>query len=208
VRWLGGGTGAGKSAIARRLAGEHDMVVYDSDAALRDHARRSDPATDPLLHAFLAMDMDERWASRSPQVMLQTFHGFAGEGFHRIVEDLLTLPTDRLILAEGFRLLPDVVAPLLRDLHQAVWLLPTPSLRRAAFDARGFTWEIPNRTSDPERALASLLDRDALFTRQVGMAARKLGLPVLKLDIGVSLDEATERVRASFRLDEPHPATL
>jgi 2-phosphoglycerate kinase len=206
VRWLGGGTGAGKSTIARRLAGQHDMVVYDSDATLREHARRSDPATDPLLHAFLAMDMDERWANRSPEMMLRTFHGFAGEGFHRIVEDLLTLPTDRMILAEGFRLLPDFVAPLLSDRHQGVWLIPTPSLRRAAFDARGFTWEIPNRTNDPERALANLLERDALFTRQVGRVARKLGLPLLTLDIGVSVDEATERVRASFRLGEPHPA--
>ena len=37
------------------------------------------------------MDMDERWVSRSPETMLETFGWFRGEGFGLIVED-----TDRL----------------------------------------------------------------------------------------------------------------
>ena len=92
VRWIGGGSGAGKSTIAHRLADEYGLLLYSTDVALADHTRRSHPSTDPLLHEFLAMDMDERWVHRSPEVMLRTFHGFSGEGFERIVEDLLALP--------------------------------------------------------------------------------------------------------------------
>ncbi|WP_409179728.1 hypothetical protein F9C11_24675 [Amycolatopsis sp. VS8301801F10] len=33
----------------------------------------------PAPHAFLAMDMDERWARRSPAVMPETFPWFRGE---------------------------------------------------------------------------------------------------------------------------------
>jgi hypothetical protein len=36
--------------------------------------------------------------------MLETFHWFRGEGFGLIIEDLLALPPDQDVIAEGFRL--------------------------------------------------------------------------------------------------------
>ncbi len=194
VRWIGGGSGAGKSTITRLLAEEHGLRVYSSDATLRDHARRSNPVDHPLLHGFLAMDMDERWVQRSPSVMLETFHAFQGEAFEFIVEDLLAFPAEPPILAEGFRLLPRLVAPLLSRSNQAVWLVPTPEFRRAAFDARGFTWEIPGKTSSPERALVNLLVRDQLFTSEMAGEAATLQLPVIEVDVGVTVDGLVERV--------------
>jgi hypothetical protein len=92
------------------------------------------------------MDMDERWVSRSPETMLETFHWFRGEGFGLIVEDLLRLPEGSGVIAEGFRLLPRLVQPLLAVPGQAVWLCPAPGFRRAAFASRGFTAE--NRRKD------------------------------------------------------------
>jgi 2-phosphoglycerate kinase len=200
VRWIGGGSGAGKSTTARLLAGEFGFRVYDSDQTLRDHVRRSTPVDHPLMHAFLAMDMDERWLNRSPSVMLETFHAFRGEGFELIIEDLLALPSDPPILAEGFRLLPRLVAPLLSRSNQAVWLVPTPEFRRAAFDARGFTWEIPGRTSDPERALANLLTRDQLFTTQMATQAAELQLPVIEVETGMAVEDLVERVGEALAL--------
>lgn len=194
VRWIGGGTGAGKSTIARMLADEHGLRLYGSDATLGDHTRRSNPVEHPLIHAFMAMDMDERWVSRSPSEMLETFHGFQGEAFEFIIEDLLALPDDPLILAEGFRLLPRLVAPLLSRPDQAVWLVPTPELRRAAFDGRGFTWEIPQKTSDPDRALANLLVRDQLFTSELASEAVALQLTVIDVDIEMSLNQVERLV--------------
>jgi hypothetical protein len=55
------------------------------------------------------MSMDERWVNRSPETMLETFHWFRGEGFGPIVEDLLALPAEPGVVAEGFRLLPHLV---------------------------------------------------------------------------------------------------
>jgi hypothetical protein len=135
------------------------------------------------------MDMDERWAKRSPDVMLRTFPWFAGEGFDLIVEDLLALPEEVPILDEGFRLLPRVVAPLLSYPHQAVWLAPTPDFRPSAFDSRGFTWEIPRRTSKPELALSNLLIRDQLFTAELVKEATALQLRVIEVDGTGSVDE-------------------
>jgi 2-phosphoglycerate kinase len=201
VRWIGGGSGAGKSTIARELATEHGLRLYSSDATIGDHARRSNPRDHPLVHEFIAMDMDERWVHRPPSVMLETFHGFQGEGFEFILEDLLALSDDAPILAEGFRLIPRLVAPLLSRPDQAIWLVPSPEFRRAAFDARGFTWEIPGKTSDPVQALANLLERDRLFTRQIAREAAARSLLVMEVDVHRSVGVMTRLVAKALGLE-------
>ena len=59
---------------------------------MADRAAVCSRADSPFLSEFAAMDMDERWVSRSPEAMLETFHWFRGEGFGLIVDDLLRLP--------------------------------------------------------------------------------------------------------------------
>ena len=118
VYWIGGGSGAGKSTIARRIAGQRGLRVYATDDVMADHARRSTPEDSPLLHRFMAMDMDQRWVNRLPTTMADTFHWFQGEGFHMIIEDLLRLPREPRVVAEGFRLLPRLVKPLRPDVGQ------------------------------------------------------------------------------------------
>jgi hypothetical protein len=50
VYWLGGGSGAGKSTIAQRIAAEHEMLVYATGDAMPDHSRvpTHNPDTQPL----------------------------------------------------------------------------------------------------------------------------------------------------------------
>ena len=200
VFWIGGGSGAGKSAAARRLAAEHGLRIYATDDAMAHHVRRTSRDESPALAAFLAMDMDERWLTRSPQVMLESFHWFRGEGFHLIVEDLVGLPTSPPVVVEGFRLLPHLVHPLLADPRRAVWLLPTPELRRAAFESRGSTWAIAGRTSEPEQALRNLLERDRLFTERVAADARRLGLRTIQIGIETPEGDVARRVASAFGL--------
>jgi 2-phosphoglycerate kinase len=191
--WIGGGSGAGKTTIARRLAGRHGMRVYDTDAVMGDHARRSDPATSPQLAAFRAMSMDERWL-RPPPVMLETFHWFRGEAFDLILDDLAALPDGPPVIAEGFRLLPGLVP----DPARAVWLLPTPQFRRAAFDHRGTTWQIAAKTSNPEKALAGLLERDRLFTERLRADTRERGLKTIDVELGLTEDDLTALVEEAL----------
>ena len=201
VYWIGGGSGAGKSTVARRLADQYGLRRYATDDVMADHGRRMSSAVSPFLAEFAAMDMDERWVSRPPRVMLETFHWFRGEGFGLIVEDLLRLVNhDSGVVAEGFRLLPRLVRPLLADPGHAVWLLPAPSFRRAAFSRRDSPLQSWRRTSDPDLALRNLLERDRMFTCQLRDEAGRLALPVIEVDATVTEDDLVRQVADGFGL--------
>ncbi len=198
--WVGGGSGAGKSVIARRLAVQHGLRVYATDEVVPEHGGRIRPQDAPFLSSFKRMDMDERWVNRSPEAMLETFHWVRGEGFGLIVEDLLDLPAEPGVIAEGFRLLPHLVEPLLAAPGHAVWLLPTPGFRRAAFASRGSLWEIAGKTSNPGRALHNLLERDRMFTDRLRGDLQHLGLPAIEIDIAMTEDGLARRVTEVFGL--------
>jgi 2-phosphoglycerate kinase len=197
VYWIGGGSGGGKSTIARRLAAEHGLHHYATDDVMPEHAGRTTPEDSPYLSRFGAMDMDERWVNRSPETMLATFHWFLGEGFDLIIEDLLRLPRRPEVVVDGFRLLPDLVRPLAAPRH-AVWLLPTPGFRETAFQRRGSTWTIAGKTSDPRKALANLLHRDRIFTERLRRDTTRLDLPAIEVDADLTEDELTRRVAVLF----------
>ena len=177
------------------------MSVYATDDVMADHARRSTQEDSPLLHTFLSTDMDERWVNRPPNTMLETFHWFRGEGFHLIVEDLLRLPREPGVIAEGFRLLPRLVEPLLHARAHAVWLLPTPAFRQAVFEGRGGAASgFLAETTDPDRALRNLLERDRMFTDTLREETARLGVPAIEVDAAMTEDGLAGRVAEVFGL--------
>lgn len=182
VYWIGGGSGAGKSTVAKQIAAKLDAHLYDTDAAIADHVAKSNAVDAPRLHKFLSMSFDERWIGSDPDEMVKSFHWFYGECFSSILDDIVRLPKNRVVVAEGFRLLPRLVLPILPALHHAIWLLPTPEFRRYAFEARGGLWDIPEKTQDPSKALTNLLSRDAKFTEIIKHDAKSLGLACLQID--------------------------
>ncbi|GAB3068987.1 hypothetical protein [Micromonospora schwarzwaldensis] len=48
LRWLAGGTGAGKSTLARGLADRYDVLIYDGDRAERGYVGRCTAFAGPV----------------------------------------------------------------------------------------------------------------------------------------------------------------
>ena len=168
---------------------------------MADHAARTTREDAPLLHRFMAMDMDARWVQRPPHTMLDTFHWFQGEAFDLIIEDLLRLPSETAVIVDGFRLLPRLVEPLLAVPAHAVWLLPSAEFRTAVIASRGGpAWGFLAKTTDPERALHNLLERDRMFTDHLREETARLELAAISVDATMTEDELATRVSSLFGL--------
>src|SRR5262249_58152822 len=72
VYWIGGGSGAGKSTIARRLAARHGLRLYATDEVMADHGRRTSPVDSPFMAGVAAPGHGEPRGSRAPHATPQT----------------------------------------------------------------------------------------------------------------------------------------
>lgn len=203
VRWIAGGTGAGKSTLTQSLAERHDLLVYDGDRAEQGYINRCTPQQQPYLFALLRTPLEQRWTGRTADEIFQAMPSLHGETFGFVIEDLLTLPADRPVLVDDFRTLPRDVAPLLTRREQAAFLLPTPEFRRNALGTR---FADPARaranwgSSDHADALAKRLARDELWDEEVRHQALELDLPVLQVDGSRNVAELADELAAKFRL--------
>jgi len=151
----------------------------------------------PNRAAFLAMSMDERWVMRSPARMAEMEVLEFRERFGMVLEDLAAVDAPGIV-AEGFALLPELVAPHLSSRRHAIFLLPTPATRERNYAARG--WHGIDGTSDHDRASRNKLERDALLTEHVRRTARSHDLATVELDGSQPLEAVITVVERHFGL--------
>ncbi|MFL6074997.1 MAG: hypothetical protein ACJ73S_16485 [Mycobacteriales bacterium] len=181
--WIGGGQWAGKSTVARLLAVRHGLTAYHYDAHdARAHedrrvarrVRAGEPPDGP--------DPERVWVDTTPAEMATaTLAGFPVR-FEWALDDLRALVSGRPIVAEGWGLRPELVAPLLDSPDRMVVLVPTEEFRahqvRTLPRAAGLTAPV----SDPARAQRNRLERDRLVAADALRSARRLGIRVLEVD--------------------------
>lgn len=93
--------------------------------------------TVPEIQKFNEASLDERWVIPEPKALLERALFSFSHRFPLVIDDLLGLPKDQPILAEGFGFLPELVHPLLSNPQQAIWLVPTESFKRDSMERRG-----------------------------------------------------------------------
>jgi adenylate kinase family enzyme len=196
VLWIGGATDSGKSTTAQKLAERHPLQVYHYDR--RDLAHHEQLAkTLPAYRAFLDASLDERWVKPQPQELLQRSLQSFRDRFPLVIEDLLALPREHGILAEGFGLVPELLAPLLSSSTQAIWLVPTEGFKRDSMRRRGKP-SFGALVSDPERAKANLHTRDRLLAEYIRDQVLQYGFTLYQVDGSHSAEEMTDLMEQHF----------
>jgi hypothetical protein len=125
------------------------------------------------------------------------------EHFSIIVSDLRSLPSDAPVIAEATALLPGLVVDHLRDRNQAVWLVPSEGFQRSHYRNRDPWVEgVLGKCSEPERAFANWMGRDAAFARWVAASVMDLGLHGMDVDGSLTVAETAALVAGHFGLEE------
>ncbi|MFD7645192.1 hypothetical protein ACFV4P_31580 [Kitasatospora sp. NPDC059795] len=219
VRWIAGGTAAGKSTAARALAEQYGVEIFNGDRAEHSWLARCTPQRHPHLAALRGTPPGGGWEGRTPEQVFRSMAGLHGETVDFLVDDLDDLDelcercgrcgrgtAERLVVVDYFGILPDHLAPLLTRPEQAVFLLPTPEFRAEALRARYADRQRARATwgsGDPSDLLALRLARDALWDREVRRQAERHGLDVVTVDGSVPAAERTRWLAARFGLAGP-----
>jgi 2-phosphoglycerate kinase len=194
ILWIGGATDTGKSTIAQNLAARQEMYIYHYDRTDEEHHTKL-AKTVPEIQKFIEASLDERWVVPEPRALFErslfSFH----QRFSLVIEDLIALPNDKPIIAEGFGLLPELVHPILSSYYQAVWLVPTESFKRNSMERRGKP-SFGKLTSNPERAKANLLTRDLMLADYYRKQVSSYGYTLHEVDGSRTAEQMTDLVEA------------
>ncbi|WP_410627793.1 hypothetical protein [Amycolatopsis sp. cmx-8-4] len=164
--WIGGAPWTGKSTVARLLAERHGLTTYH-----HDHRTRPAPGGD---------------VSAGERLMTEVRHGF-----DCALADLRVLTSPRPIVAEGWGLRPELVAPLVDSPGRMVVLVPTELFRQHQLRHR------PEEPAIPEQR--SVLTRDRMLAAQAVRSARELGIRVIEIDGRIGPAGVTDVVAEHFR---------
>lgn len=204
VLWIGGSPCSGKSTISHTIARMYVFLDYHLDAWSRNHFARRIAAGDAEAATFLKMSMDQRWIERSVEALVQEATTSWSRNFSLVIADLLALPKETFIIAEG-NFFPACVAPYLSSPNQAIWLVPADSFceqarrrRQVELTRRQKRHSVYNEDSDPEKRLRNIIERDFRLSRYVRQQAEQLHLPFYEVDGSRSPEEMTELVERHF----------
>lgn len=183
VLWISGGQWAGKSTVARLLALRYGLTVYHYDHHdARGHNDRRIARRVRLGQSPAGPDPDRMWVNTTPEDMAaETLAGFPIR-FEWALDDLRCLVSGRPIIAEGWGLRPELVAPIVGSPRQMVVMVPTHAFRDRQLHELPRAATMGSGVSDPVRAQRNRLERDRLVADDAVRSAQRLGIRVIEVD--------------------------
>lgn len=181
--WIGGAQWAGKSTVARILAHRFGVTAYHydyhdarghNDRRIARRAEEGEPIAGP--------DPEDVWVRHSPARMAQEVLDGFPERFEWTLDDLRGLVAGRPIIAEGWGLRPDLVAPLLDSPRRMIVMAPTEEFRQRQLRELPRARALHHHLSDPERGQRNRVERDRLIAADAEAAAKRHGIRVLQVD--------------------------
>jgi hypothetical protein len=181
--WVGGGQWAGKSTVARILARRYGLTAYHydyhdarghDDRRIARRVRLGEPAHGP--------DPDDTWVNTTPEQMAAaTLAGFPVR-FEWALDDLRGLVSGRPVIAEGWGLRPELVAPIIDSPRRMAVMVATEEFRQRQLRDLPRAATLSQQVSDPARGQRNRLARDRIVAEDAASSARRLGIRVIEVD--------------------------
>jgi hypothetical protein len=204
--WIGGGQWAGKSTVARILARRYGVTAYHYDYHdARSHEDRRVARRVRLGEPPDGPDPESTWVNTTPEHMAAGTQAGFSTRFAWALDDLRGLVSGRPVIAEGWGLRPELVAPLLDSPRRMVVMVATEEFRQYQLRELPRAAAVSQQVSDPARAQRNRLARDRILADDAASSARRLGIRVIEVDGSRDADAVADIVADHFRPYLPPP---
>lgn len=205
--WIGGGQWAGKTTVTRILARRYGLTAYHYDYHdARGHQDRRIARRVRLGESPSGPDPDETWVNTTPEQMAaDTLAGFPIR-FEWVLDDLRGLVSGRPLIAEGWGLRPELIAPITDAPRRMLVMIATEAFRQRQLRELPRAATFSDQVRDPARAQRNRLARDRIVAEDAVNSAHRLGIRVIEVD-GIRDAEAIAGIVVDhFRPYLPYPA--
>jgi hypothetical protein len=203
--WIGGAQWAGKSTVAGILADRFGLTHYHYD--YHDSRGHWDRRTARLCREGSRPPDPDAWPGLTvEEAVAGSLESFV-ERFEFVQDDLRALQSPRPILAEGWGLRPELVAPVTSDLRRMILLVPTEEFRQLQIARMPRAAALSRPIADPEAAQRRRVARDRLIAEDAVRSAERLGVRVIFVDGFRDADGIADMVSDQFAefLSRPAP---
>jgi 2-phosphoglycerate kinase len=201
--WIGGAQWAGKSTVSRILAARHGLTAYhydyhDARGHLERRAARRARAGLPYAE-YSGSD----WVVSTPGMLAEECLAVFADRLEFVFDDLRALVSPHPVLAEGFGLRPEVLAPMLDAHDRMIVMVPTEEFRQYQIRTLPRAGALSVEVSDPVLAQANRVERDRLLAEHAVRAAREHGVRVLEVDGSRDAEAVADEVARHFAAHLP-----
>jgi hypothetical protein len=196
--WIGGAQWAGKSTVSRILAARHGLTAYHYDYHdARGHLERR-AARRARTGLPYAEPAGPAWDRSTPAELAEASLASFAERLEFVFDDLRALVSPYPVLAEGFGLRAEALAPRLDAPDRMIVMVPTEEFRQHQISTLPRAGSLSVEVSDPALGQANRVDRDRLLAEHVVRAAHEHGVRVLEIDGSLDAEAVADEVAAHF----------
>ena len=201
VAFLGGGTCAGKTSIAKRLEDAYGVVAFSVDDRLEAYAAKAEQAGSVAARTSMSTDFERFWM-RDPSEQLVEMLQFYGDVFPFVMEDLEKEASSSAqpVVAEGIAFMPALLYSAGVPADSCLFVTCERALHDQRYAQRDWPSLMLEGCSDPQRAFTLWMQRDELFSATVRDACAKHGYSHVSVDADTDYDLLVKQVAALFNL--------
>jgi 2-phosphoglycerate kinase len=177
---IGGAPMVGKSAAGRLLAARLGYASFSTDDLGQAVRAATNRESHPALHLMDGFDYREYYVSRSIDQLIQDadqYHEALWAPAKEVITAHATWGTPAVI--DGWSLQPEKVAALDQGAARSVWLVAGKNLFETRLRGNA---DFFRGASDEEKMVRHFLERSLAVNDRIHEAAKKMGLPLVKVE--------------------------